>query len=65
MTTKTRPSPSKLKPNNGIARWDNEGVLHRLATGHESRVTGAKNAESLLNPMRVLIGTRDNLHPWD
>jgi hypothetical protein len=40
MNTKTRPSPPKLKPNNGIPRWDNEGGAP--SSGDRSRKQGGK-----------------------
>jgi len=38
MNTKTRPSPPKRKPNNGISQWDNEGGAP--SSGDRSRKQG-------------------------
>jgi len=40
MTTKTRPSLPKGKPNNGISQWDNEGGAP--SSGDRSRKQGGK-----------------------
>jgi hypothetical protein len=41
MTTKTRPSLPKRKPNNGISQWDNEGGAP--SSGDRSRKQDGRN----------------------
>jgi len=43
MTTKTRPSLPKGKPNNGISQWDNEGGAP--SSGDRSRKQGGRPQE--------------------
>jgi hypothetical protein len=43
MATKTRPSLPKGKPNNGIARWDNEGGAP--SSGDQSRKKGGRTRQ--------------------
>ena len=57
MTTKTRPSPSKLKPNNGIARWDNEGGAS--SSGDRSRKQGDRS-QNRGKPAKPDEGSRRN-----
>ena len=50
MTTKTRPSLPKGKPNNGISRWDNEGGAP--SSGDRSRKQGGRTPKNLTSLLR-------------